>query len=289
MKNLFLYRVLQLVSLLLGIRFFVLLFLAFALYVSTFFLISQEELSKVVFDIKIHGIIFCSVMSIAAGGLINQFYDQEKDKIVKPFRSQFLRFLKQKYFLYFYLVLNVLSLSISLFLSWRIFCFFLIYQFFIWFYSHKLSKKLLVNNLFYVLLSLYPFFGILVYYQHFSVQILLMAIFLFLLMLKIDVIKDLMTRKGDHILGYQTLPIVLGIEKTRKMIQGLFILNSINALFIILFHKKDINTYYYGLSVIFFVILSFLFRKNNDYLVSGLLKLWVFVGVLCMLFNGVSS
>ena len=142
MKNLFLHRAMQFVSLLLGVRIFRLVFLTFSLYVFTFFIIKTVDFT----DVKIHGIIFCSLMSIAAGGLINQFYDEEKDKIIKPFRARLQAFLKKKYFLYFYLILNVFSLGISLYLSWRIFLYFIVYQFFIWFYSHKLSKILLVNN-----------------------------------------------------------------------------------------------------------------------------------------------
>jgi len=162
MKNLFLHRAMQFVSLLLGVRIFRLVFLTFSLYVFTFFIIKTVDFT----DVKIHGIIFCSLMSIAAGGLINQFYDEEKDKIIKPFRARLQAFLKKKYFLYFYLILNILSLGISLYLSWRIFLYFIVYQFFIWFYSHKLSKILLVNNFTYVLLSVfflhkYPIFSIL--------------------------------------------------------------------------------------------------------------------------------
>ena len=184
MKNLFLHRAMQFVSLLLGVRIFRLFFLTFSLYVFTFFIIKTVDFT----DVKIHGIILCSLMSIAAGGLINQFYDEEKDKIIKPFRARLQAFLKKKYFLYFYLILNVFSLGISLYLSWRIFLYFIVYQFFIWFYSHKLSKILLVNNFTYVLLSVYPFFGILVYYQYFTVGIFLLSAFLFLFLLSMEFI-----------------------------------------------------------------------------------------------------
>lgn len=157
-ENLLLYRISQFVSLLLGARFFVLVFFTITLYVSTFFLFNQEEtLRQFVFDYKIHGIIFCSLLSIAAGGIINQFYDIEKDRLQKPFRSKFQSFLKQKYFLYSYIILNIISLGIAYLLSPRIFIFFLIYQFMMWFYSHKLSKILILNNLTFVALTLYPF------------------------------------------------------------------------------------------------------------------------------------
>lgn len=159
MKNPLFYRISQFVGFLLGARVFVALLLTFALYVSIFFLFNREEsLRNFVFDFRVHGIIFCTVLSILAGGIINQFYDREKDKITKPFRTRFQSFLKQKYFLYAYLVLNVVSLSIAFIISPRVFFFFLFYQFLMWFYSHKLSKLLIINNLTFVTLTVYPFF-----------------------------------------------------------------------------------------------------------------------------------
>lgn len=288
MKNVLIYRTLQLISLLLGIRVFVLMFLTFALYVSTFFLISRDDITSTFFDIKIHGIVLCSIISIAAGGLINQFYDKEKDKIVKPFRSQFQSFLKQKYILYFYLILNILSLGVSLFLSWRIFLFFLFYQFLIWFYSHKLSKKLFINNLSYVLLSVYPFFGVLIYYQHFSFYIFCMACFLFFLMLSIDIAKDLMTIQGDKILEYNTLPIVIGENKTIWIVKILMGINIIASGFILWIKDWDIFSCYFVASIFLFggVII---YRRINYFILLNTLKIWVFVGVFFMLLNGLFS
>ncbi|STC96712.1 Uncharacterised protein [Chryseobacterium carnipullorum] len=108
-----LYRFSQFVGFLIGARFFVALLLTFALYVSTFFLFNQDEtFRKFVFDFKVHGIIFCTVVTILAGGIINQFYDLEKDHIVKPFRTRIQSFIKQKYF-YMLILFLVPSLLVS--------------------------------------------------------------------------------------------------------------------------------------------------------------------------------
>lgn len=286
------YRVSQLVSLLLGARIFVLIFFAFALYISTFFLFSQEEsLRKFVFDYKIHGIIFCSILSIAAGGIINFFYDWEKDKIQKPFRTRLQSFLKQKYFLYSYIILNIISLGIAAFLSYRILIFFLIYQFFIWFYSHKLSKVLIINNISYVLLSLYPFFGMLVYHQHFSGKLFFMALYLFVLLMIIDVVKDIITHRVDLFFRYNTLPNAIGIPKTRWILIVLLLICSgmsyqiINEMGWVVFLSK-----YYFSSVFLFLSSIFLlifYRYRRMFLLINLLKIWVLVGVIFMLLNGV--
>lgn len=281
-------------SLLLGARIFLLVLFTFTLYVSTFFLFNQEEsLRKFVFDYKVHGIIFCSVLSIAAGGIINRFYDNEKDRVSRPFRTRLQSFLKEKYFLYSYITLNVVTLVISAILSPRILAFFLVYQFLIWFYSHKLSKILIVNNLTFVSLSLYPFFGMLVYYQHFSYKIFLMAIFLFLLMLTIDLIKDILTKNVDKVFGYNTIANVFGKKTSYYTIALVIFLNIlVSSIIVYSYHQLNIFSWYFVISIFFFLILIFpilTYQKNKMFWVINLFRVWVFVGVVFMLFNGIYS
>mgnify|MGYP002128786347 FL=1 len=281
-------------SLLLGARIFLLLLFTFTLYVSTFFLFNQEEnLRKFVFDYKVHGIIFCSVLSIAAGGIINRFYDNEKDRVSRPFRTRLQSFLKEKYFLYSYITLNVVTLVISAILSPRILVFFLVYQFLIWFYSHKLSKILIVNNLTFVSLSLYPFFGMLVYYQHFSYKIFLMAIFLFLLMLTIDLIKDVLTKNVDKVFGYNTIANVFGKKTSYHIIALVIFLNIlVSSVIVYSYHQLNIFSWYFVISIFFFLLLIFpilTYQKNKMFWVINLFRVWVFVGVVFMLFNGIYS
>lgn len=281
-------------SLLLGARIFLLLLFTFTLYVSTFFLFNQEEnLRKFVFDYKVHGIIFCSVLSIAAGGIINRFYDNEKDRISRPFRTRLQSFLKEKYFLYSYITLNVVTLVISAILSPRILVFFLVYQFLIWFYSHKLSKILIVNNLTFVSLSLYPFFGMLVYYQHFSYKIFLMAIFLFLLMLTIDLIKDVLTKNVDKVFGYNTIANVFDKKTSYHTIALVIFLNIlVSSVIVYSYHQLNIFSWYFVISIFFFLLLIFpilTYQKNKMFWVINLFRVWVFVGVIFMLFNGIYS
>ena len=281
-------------SLLLGARIFLLLLFTFTLYVSTFFLFNQEEnLRKFVFDYKVHGIIFCSVLSIAAGGIINRFYDNEKDRVSRPFRTRLQSFLKEKYFLYSYITLNVVTLVISAIFSPRILVFFLVYQFLIWFYSHKLSKILFVNNLTFVSLSLYPFFGMLVYYQHFSYKIFLMAIFLFLLMLTIDLIKDVLTKNVDKVFGYNTIANVFGKKTSYHIIALVIFLNIlVSSVIVYSYHQLNIFSWYFVISIFFFLLLIFpilTYQKNKMFWVINLFRVWVFVGVIFMLFNGIYS
>lgn len=287
----FLYYIFRFLGFLLGARFFITVLLAFALYVSTYFLFSGgESLHSFVFDFKVHGIIFCSLLSIMAGGIINQFYDREKDRVAKPFRLRVQSFLKQKYFLYAYITLNIFSLGLATAISPHVFLFFVVYQFLMWLYSHKLSKLLIVNNLTFVLLTVYPFFGMLIYYHVFSWKIFFLALFLFFILLLIDIIKDILTIPADSIFNYKTLPIVLGIKKT-IVVTGILSLAAVVVCAVLISGNYVYSALYgyYAAGILVFVaveILLCLKIKNSAFYAVNILRLWVFVGIICMLLTG---
>lgn len=293
MKTPVLYRFSQLVGLALGARFFSTFFLAFALYVSAYFLFNQEEnLKNVIFDYKVHGIIICSVLSVLAGGIINQFYDEEKDSITRPFRSKLQHFLKQKYFLTVYIILNIFSLGIACMVSFRVLLFFIIYQFLIWFYSHKLSKILIINNLTFVSLTMYPFFGILIYFQHFSKSILLLAVFLFTALSIIDVLKDILTKNADKIFGYYTTANIFGSQTTKIIASVLLVfLMGISMVIVSRLNLYPIITQYYFYTLFFLIPIAYLIwdhRKSAQFIAVNLLRLWILIGTIFMLINGIA-
>lgn len=290
-KSLF-YRFSQFVGFLLGARFFVAALLTFALYVSTFFLFNQDEsFQKFVFDFKVHGIIFCTVLTILAGGIINQFYDLEKDHIVKPFRTRVQSFIKQKYFLYAYLALSAISLGVAWMISHNVFVFFVVYQFFMWLYSHKLSRILILNNLTFVSLTLYPFFGMMVYYETFSKKVFLMAVFLFLILLCIDIVKDTLTRSVDKTFGYITIPNYFKTRNTKIILTVLLMITMAVSMKIIT--KTGVTGFmaYYFAGGLFIMILCIYLLINAsrraNFLTLNVLRFWVFVGIIAMLLNGI--
>lgn len=290
-KSLF-YRFSQFVGFLLGARFFVAALLTFALYVSTFFLFNQDEsFRNFVFDFKVHGIIFCTVLTILAGGIINQFYDLEKDHLVKPFRTRLQSFIKQKYFLYAYLALSAVSLGIAWMISHNVFVFFVIYQFFMWFYSHKLSRILILNNLTFVSLTLYPFFGMMVYYETFSRKVFLMAVFLFLILLCIDIVKDTLTRSVDKAFGYTTIPNYFKTRNTKIILTSLLIITMVVSMKIIT--KTGITgfmAYYFAGGLFVMIVCIYLLinaSRRSNFFTLNILRFWVFVGIIAMLLNGI--
>ena len=113
-----------------------------------------------------------------------------------------------------------------------------------WFYSHKLSRILILNNLTFVSLTLYPFFGMMVYYETFSWKVLLMAVFLFLVLLCIDIVKDTLTRSVDKAFGYHTIPNSFQPQTSKIIIGALLVV--IMGVSVKLIDKEGIS----GLSLI---------------------------------------
>jgi 4-hydroxybenzoate polyprenyltransferase len=126
-----------------------------------------------------------------------------------------------------------------------------------------------------------------VYFKNFEKVIFFHAIFLFLLILIREIVKDLENLSGDFALDYKTLPVKYG-EKTTKIILSILIgLALISNLLLIKYFDLGYMDYYFYVSLIGFVILFLLIWNSNQKLqftlIHNLLKLVIVVGVFSIL------
>src|SRR5690606_3633768 len=92
-----------------------------------------------------------------------------------------------------------------------------------------INKLVWLNNVYSVILMIFPFFALFIYYENLSSIIFFHAGFLFLLLLITDILKDLSSSTADAIYDYSTLPVVYGDSKTKTVLSTLFILNALLA------------------------------------------------------------
>lgn len=262
--------------------------LIFSMYISAVFLFDHHfEIIKNLSNIKLHGIIFSSAFCASAGYIINHFYDDDKDAVYKPITTMLQKFLTQGTSLWFYVAFNIISLLIAIFLSPNIFIFFLVYQLLIWFYSHKLSRVLILNNLVSSVLMIFPFLALTLYYQNYSYTIISLSVFLFLIILIRDICKDIHSQNYDNIFEYNTLPNTLGLTATYLILDFLLLLLflcSINLSFIS--ELSQIRLFYIlssFLSLFLLVAIWFFKTKNITYLI-WMIKFWIFLGTISLLF-----
>lgn len=256
-----------------------------AQYLSAIFIFgSQSRAITVVTDMSLFLIILSSALAIASGYIINNFYDDEKDLINRPYKSYIDRKVSRTTQFRIYFFLNFLSVAIAWIVSWRAAAFYAVYIFVLWFYSHKLKKYPIVGNITASLLVLLPFFGILMHFQNFSWGIFAHGFYLYLILLIRELVKDLENLKGDFANNYQTIPVRFGINSSKSLITLPVLLTLIPAFALITYYEVGYMQYYFYISsglLIAFLIFLYQAQEQTDYKkLHILLKLIILLGVL---------
>jgi len=275
-------------SLLSVVRGYNILILIFAQYLASIFIFSPDKSSRhVVFDLHLLYIVIASVCVVASGYIINNFYDVKVDRINRPLKAGLDSYVKQETKLSLYFVLNLIGFIFGWLVSWRAAFFFAIYIFGIWFYSHKLKKYPFTGLLSATVLTILPFFVIFVYYKNFSKIIFVHAIFLFLVIMVRELIKDLENLKGAIANNYKTFTVAYGEQKTKNLC--FFLLISTLFPIIILFSYPELSymKYYFYLALITLVFVGFYLKyssEQNQYrFLHNILKLLLLVGVFSLI------
>lgn len=284
---------LKLLSLFSVVRGYNILVIVIAQYLASIYILSPNlPLRKVVFDVNLFLIVLASAMVIAGGYIINNFYDAEKDLINKPHKTMLDRLVSQRFKLSAYFILNFLSAIVASYVSFKAVVFFSSYIFGIWIYSHKLKRIPFIGNFVSATLAIAPFFVVFVYYRNFQTVIFVHAIFLFLLILAREMIKDLENIAGDISQNYKTIPIIFG-EKIAKILIGILILLTLipSLLLILKFDVGYMYSYFTGCIFLLLLFLVLLFRsdsKKHYMLLHNILKLIIIVGVFSILLINVN-
>ncbi len=273
---------LKLLSLFSVIRGYNILVIALAQYLASIYILSPDiPVRKVVFDLNLFFIVVSSALVIASGYIINNFYDAEKDLINKPKKSMLDRLVSQRFKLTTYFILNLLAVFTASYVSFRAVFFFSAYIFGIWLYSHKLKKVPFVGNFVSSTLAIAPFFAVFVYYKNFETVIFVHAIFLFLLILVREMIKDLENIAGDMAQNYKTIPILYGSRFSKTCISALVLLTLIPSLLLFLYFDVGyMYLYFLGCIVLLVIFLIMLWKANTKLHYVGLHNILKFIIVL---------
>lgn len=270
------------------VRGYNILVVVIAQYLASIYIFAHDKtLKSVLLDINLLMLVLASSATIAAGYIINNFYDSEKDLINRPQKTMLDKLVSQNTKLSFYFVLNFLAVVFASYVSFRAVVFFALYIFAIWFYSHSLKKKPMTGNIVSAILTVTPFFAIFIYYQNFEKVIFAHALFLFLLVSMRELTKDLENIKGDLALGYRTVPIVYGEQVSKKMLSVIAI-STIGAAFVLIFLFRIGHMYYffYASMILLLLFLIILWRSNKKthYLIlHNILKFIIVAGVFSIL------
>ena len=254
-------------------------------------------------------ILLTSTLFIAAAGyIINDLYDVETDSVNKPNKVLIGRSISVKNANNLFIWFNVMGVVLGLFLSHRIgesnfFGLFVLISVLLYVYASYLKQTVLIGNIAVSLLVAMSLIIVGIFdllpaitdanriLQLEVFKILFgYSIFAFLINLLREIVKDIQDIDGDHKAGMQTLPIVLGRNRTKHIVFVLSVLPTLMLIFLLsnYFYDKTILVIYLLLFVIgpLIVISIKLFnaKSKKDFIfISNLLKYVMLTGVLSML------
>ncbi|HQX05012.1 MAG TPA: geranylgeranylglycerol-phosphate geranylgeranyltransferase [Flavobacterium sp.] len=289
------------------IRYQNLLMLALMQLVFRYGFLNQQDCFLALADWQYLLLVLSTVLIAAAGYVINDIFDQETDSINRPSAQIVGKLITESKAYNIYVALNILGVSIGFYLSNVIekpsfATIFIFIAACLYFYATTLKKVLLLGNLmvaFVLALSvliigffdLYPathegnqdqmrmLFSILTDY----------AFFAFLINFIREIVKDAEDVKGDYNQGMQTLPILLGVGRTSKVIFGLLLV-PIGIVFWYVNSYLMFNDLYIAVLFLLFLVLSPLLyclvkswsaKTTTDFRHLSLLLKWIlFFGIL---------
>ncbi|MBC2837842.1 geranylgeranylglycerol-phosphate geranylgeranyltransferase [Robiginitalea sp. SC105] len=261
-QRIFLLKALSLFSIVRGYN---ILIIILAQYLAAIYILAPDRpLRQVVLDGNLFVIVLCSAMVIAGGYIINNFYDSEKDLINKPRKTMLDRLVSQRVKIYSYFILNFLAVLLGAYVSFRAALFFAAYIFGIWLYSHRLKKIAFVGNFVSATLAIAPFFAVFVYYKNFETVIFVHALFLFLLILSRELIKDMENLAGDLAQDYRTIAVRYGTVASKRYISLLVLLTFIPSFLLIrYFDVGYMYLYFIACSLLLLLFLVLLWGANS--------------------------
>jgi len=275
------------------VRGYNILIIVIAQYLTSVYILAPHlTIKKVLFDLNLLMLVLASAAAIAAGYIINSFYDSDKDLINRPSKTLLDRLVSQRTKLSTYFILNFISVIFASYVSFKAVLFFSIYIFGIWFYSHKLKRLAFIGNITAAILAVIPFFAVFIYYKNFDTVIFVHATFLFLIISMRELVKDLENIKGDLAQNYRTIPVVYGEKVSKKMLTVLSVISLIPSVLLITnFEIGYMNYFFFGsiLALLIFVIILWNSAKKFHYVfLHNILKFIIVVGVFSIVLINIS-
>lgn len=293
------------------VRPFNLIIIAFTLYMIRWVLFYPPKSNSPVSELA-YALFSFSFICMAAGGyIINDYYDIEIDKINKPGKVIIGDKISVRSALLAYWAISIAGIIGGVSISYlaRVPLLGLLFVFYLvalWFYSYKLKSTFLLGNLLIgICIALVPLGGACIELcasngsatfsndeKAFVGKLIFgIAVFAFLSTLIREIVKDVEDMEGDAIAGCRTMPVVVGVTKTKWIIFSLLVIVNI-LLGYAQYQVMDLGIYPLLYFLVFIqvplvVIMYRLFKAKiaTDYhTVSNWLKVLMLTGIMYVFF-----
>lgn len=233
-----------------------------------------------------------TVCIAAAGYIINDYYDIKIDAINKPDRMVVGKSIRRRPAMGAHILLSFIGIAIGLLLHIPIGLINIGAALLLWGYSARLKKMLLIGNVVIGLLGTSMLLVVAVYADVLNNITIGYAIFAGLISLIREIIKDTEDIKGDASFDCRTLPIVVGLPKTKLFLYPLIGIFLIFVLIVVVHPRTPFLFDIYMLLAVLapgiWMIIKLVRadRKRDFTYLSNLGKVIMLTGILSMLLIG---
>jgi len=273
------------------VRFGNLLMIGFSQYLIKIFFIDQPVSSfwEHFIDLNFFLLSASTILVAAAGYIVNDYYDIKIDLINKPEKVVIGNQIQRRTALVSNFALNALAVLIGLYLSWKIALVNIVCIFLLWLYSNRLKRQPFVGNLAIAVLTAATSWIVAFYYNQHWEEIYIYASFAFFISLIREIIKDMEDMKGDATFGCRTLPIVLGVPKTKNILYILIACFLVNLVISFFFLHKGIIMFLIAILLFptsWLVVRLYKADKRRDFkFLSSWTKIIMLLGLLSIFFS----
>lgn len=261
-------------------------------------------------DFNFFLLVLSTVLIAAAGYVINDYFDLKIDSFNKPRRITIGKNFKPRGAIIIHFVLNFIAVAIGIYLAYCVGNFNLAFiqpvtVGLLWFYSTGYKKQALTGNVVVSFLTaLVVMLVVLFESQLFHpADVLVMQaartifivtffyfVFAFLISMIREIVKDIEDREGDENYGCRTLPIVMGLKKTKWVLYVLLfiLIMGIGGVQFYEMQGGDLISMFYILITVqapLIAVTYFLFKAQQAKefaFISTLVKLIMLMGILTM-------
>jgi 4-hydroxybenzoate polyprenyltransferase len=252
-----------------------------------------------------------STVFIAAGGyIINDIMDQETDSINRPNQVIVGRSISESMAYNLYFGFTIAGALIGFYLSNLIyrdnfFGIFIITSLLLYIYATSFKQIAVIGNILVslalalsvIIVGLFDIIPATDQVNRFQMMLWLellfdYAVFAFLLNFIREIIKDLEDIKGDYNQGMRTLPIVIGVSRTAKVVAVITVIATVILLWYINNHLMNSGLYIATIYALVFLVSPLIFAvvkvwtaatQKEFHLLSNVIKAVIFFGILFIL------
>lgn len=289
------------------IRYQNLLMLAFMQLIFRYGFLNFQNITLALNGIQYLLLVLATICIAAGGYIINNIFDVETDTENRPETVLVGKTVSETQAYNLYIAFTIIGVAIGFYLSNVInkssfSALFIVISITLYLYATTLKQSLIIGNIIVALLlsfsvlivgifDLYP----MIYSENIPVMGMLFgilldyAVFAFMINFIREIVKDLEDIEGDNSQGMNTLPLVLGVEKTTKLVFGLGFIPIISILYYInkyIFASDLYISTVYGLVFILSPLIYFLTKiwsakeKEDFHHLSIVLKWILFFGMI---------